>query len=57
MCFFRVKIVRAGDTACSPPIGGLTIIAPAAQSRSISLPLLHASVGAGMMLGRVGAVG
>ncbi len=55
--FFRLKIVRATDTAYAPPVGGLTINAPAAQSTSVSLPLLHASVGAGTMLGRIGAVG
>jgi len=55
--FFRLKIVRASDTSYSPPVGGMTIIAPAAQARSVSLPLLHGSVGAGTMLGRIGAVG
>jgi alpha-tubulin suppressor-like RCC1 family protein len=55
--FFRLKIVRAGDTACAPPVGGMTINAPAAQATSLSLPLLHASIGTGTMLGRVGAVG
>ncbi|MCX6955066.1 MAG: glycoside hydrolase family 9 protein, partial [Verrucomicrobia bacterium] len=56
--FFRLKVVRlASDTAYAPPVGGMTLIAPAAQARSISLPLLHASTGAGTMLGRIGAVG
>ena len=55
--FFRLKIVRSGDTAYAPPVGGMTIVAPAAQTASVSLPLLHAAVGVGTMLGRVGAVG
>ena len=55
--FFRLKIVRAGDTAWSPPVGGLTVITPAAQTRSVSLPLLHASAGAGALLTRIAAAG
>jgi hypothetical protein len=55
--FFRLKITRNTDTAYAPPVGGMTLVTPAAQTRSVALPLLHASAGAGTMLGRIGAVG
>lgn len=48
---------RAVDTAYSPPIGGMTIVVPAGQTRSIALPLIHDSIAAGAALGRIDAVG
>lgn len=51
------RIVCAADTAYSPPIGGMTIVVPAGQTRSIALPLVHESAAAGATLGRIDAVG
>jgi len=56
--FFRLKIVRLGlDTACTPPLGGITFTIPSGQTRALAVPLLHASVGTGAMIARVAAVG
>jgi hypothetical protein len=56
--FFRLKIIRlALDTACTPPLGGLTLAVPSGQTRALALPLLHASVGSGALRARVAAVG
>ena len=56
--FFRLKVVDLVlDTAFATPAGGMTVAVPSGQTRSVSLPLLHASVGAGAMIARVAAVG
>lgn len=44
-------------TAYSPPVGGMTINATAGQTISVALPLLHASVGSGAIVGKISAVG
>ncbi len=49
--------VFSSVVAYSPPVAGMTISVPAASTRSISLPLLHASVGDGAMIGTITGVG
>jgi len=48
---------HALTTAYSPPVGGMTWLVPTGQTRSFSLPLLHAPVGAGAVVGKITAVG
>lgn len=47
----------ASDVAYAPPLGGLTISVPVGQTRAISLPLVHAAIGAGAVVDRIGGVG
>jgi hypothetical protein len=51
------RVLGAADTAYSPPVGGMTIVVPAGQTRSIALPLVHESAAVGATLGRIDAVG
>ncbi len=44
-------------TSYSPAIGGMTISVPSGQTQSISLPLLHESVGTGKTRGLITSVG
>jgi uncharacterized protein (TIGR02597 family) len=48
---------QAVDTAYSPPVGGMTIVIPAGQTRSVALPVLHESTASGAILGRITGVG
>lgn len=50
-------ISQAVTEAYSPPIGGVTLSVPASQTRSLTLPLLHAPVGAGAVIGTLTGVG
>ncbi len=47
----------ATDTAYAPPVGGMTIVVPAGQTRSVALPLVHDTTAGGAILGRITAVG
>lgn len=55
--FLLTASVFAVDVAYAPPLGGMTVNVPTGQTRAVSLPLIHAAVGAGAVLGRVGGVG
>lgn len=48
---------RAVDTAYAPPIGGMSLVVPAGQTRTFSLPLVHDSIATGAVTGRITAVG
>ncbi|MBI3885550.1 MAG: hypothetical protein HY302_07455 [Opitutae bacterium] len=56
-CLALATTAFAGDVAYAPPLGGLTISVPTGQTRAVSLPLVHAAVGAGAVVDRVGGVG
>lgn len=45
------------DVAYTPPVGGMNINVPAGQTRSVSIPLVHAPAGAGKIIGQVTGVG
>ena len=47
----------AVDTSYSPPLGGMTVTVQAGTASSVGLPLIHASVGTGAMIGRIDSVG
>lgn len=51
------SLARAADIAYAPPVGGMTIVVPSGQTRSVSLPLIHQSVAVGATLGRISSVG
>lgn len=51
------RVLCVADTAYSPPVGGMTIVVPGGQTRSIALPLVHESAAAGATLGQIDTVG
>lgn len=48
---------KASTISYSPVVGGMTLSVPAGQTRSFALPLLHETLGAGKMHGRITGVG
>jgi len=50
-------VLRAGAGACTPAVGGMTLVVPAGETRALSLPLSSAPSARGVVFGRVGAVG
>jgi len=55
--FCAACTVAGAAVSYSPPIGGMTISVPSGQTRSVALPLLHAPVGVGAVLGRISGAG
>jgi len=50
-------VLRAGGGACTPALGGLTLVIPAGGARALSLPLAGTPSARGAAFGRVSAVG
>ena len=58
LLFFALTTAAfASDVAYAPPLGGLKITVPTGQTQAVALPFVHAAVGAGAVLDRIGSVG
>jgi len=51
------SVGHALTTAYSPPVGGMTVVVPAGQTRTFAIPLLHSHAGSGALLGKITGVG